>query len=204
MSQLSEVATCRTVYYQFESGDEGSDRILCCDGPYRAETLEELESDSRFNLAHSELPRKLLGRIDWHALWHSAQESEDGFFPVTVRWPGRWLRVVSVSRQMFEDAMAVEDAMSFEDARSSPELPTQRPKTIETLADELAARRELLASVVESFYPADQVIYRAMSGAWTGAEMAALIRSGDPIGRHYAESLLMVCRDALARQAARE
>ena len=192
----------RTVYYQFESGNEGSDQIGSYDGPYRAETLEELSSEGRFQLQHSEMPKDILWLVDWHAIWYSVQETEDGFSPVTVRWPGRWLRVVPVSRQMFEDAMAEEGA--YEDARRARELPTQRPKTLDTLADELAARRELMASVVESFYPADQVIFRAMSGAWTGAEMAALIRAGDEIGRHYAESILMVCRDALARQAGRQ
>jgi hypothetical protein len=68
--------------------------------------------------------------------------------------------------------------------------------------DEVMARREMLAKLVRSYYPADKPIYRTMNNdVWTGEEMAQEILSGTDVGRDYITKLLEISRDLLARQA---
>lgn len=64
---------------------------------------------------------------------------------------------------------------------------------------------DLFTNLLSEVLPAEAVIYRTMSGTnFTAKEMLRHIREGSSLGQQYAQDLLRVARDLLARKAQRE
>lgn len=99
----------RTIYWEFQSGPEGSPNLDTIDGPYAAETWHELKDQGRALLQSDRVPPEVVDSVNWYGLWNDHQGSVDSFRPVALAWSGRWLRVVPVSVQEYQEACDADD-----------------------------------------------------------------------------------------------